>query len=456
MKKVNSIISLICLTLLATAAGCKKFLDVKSDAKLVVPKTLSDIQGLLDDGNLMNIGKSPSFGEASSDDFFLPLETYRALITRGQEAYTWKATPYRYPNDWSAAYSAVYNTNLSLELLEKIDRTNANAIGWDNAMGSARFFRAYYYLMLTSQFGLAYGINSAEQDLGIALRLNSDFNLPSLRTTVSECYKQVIMDANAAYESLPTYPLHVMRPSKGAAAALLSRCYLYMHDYEKALEYANKALAINNKLMDFNADADLLALSNAVPIKKFNKETIWYAELSSNFGVNTVSRARIDTALYSSYSANDLRKTAFFKSAAPYQQFKGNYTGNATVYFSGLATDELYLTSAECKAWLNNLTGAMDDLNYLLKSRWKNSAVYTPISASTKADALKKIRYERRKELLMRGLRFADIKRYNQEGEKITLKRIIEKEEFTLLPESRYYALPIPTDVIQLSGMVQN
>jgi len=442
--------------ILAIFSGCKKFLDVKSDKQLVVPNTLVDIQGLLDDANLMNIRTSPSFGEASSDDFFLPSENYKSLITRGQEAYTWQPTPYRFQNDWSLAYTAVFNCNLSLELLEKIDRTSSNSAAWDNVKGSALFFRAYYFLMLTNQFGLAYDEQSSKTDLGIALRLNSDFNIPSIRSSVSDCYSRIIEDASQALRLLPDYPQHVMRPSKVATAALLSRCFLYMRKYDLAMKYTIEALALNNKLMDFNGDADLLALTSAVPVKKFNKETIWYAELSSNFGVNTVSRSRIDSNLYSSYSANDLRKVAFFKSAAPYQQFKGNYTANATVYFSGLATDELYLTSAECKAWLNDLPGAMDDLNKLLKSRWKSTTIYSPIVASDKQDALSKIRLERRKELLMRGLRFADIKRYNKEGANIILRRIIDGKVYSLPPGSRYYALPLPTDVIELSGMTQN
>ncbi|GAA4196164.1 RagB/SusD family nutrient uptake outer membrane protein [Pedobacter jeongneungensis] len=436
--------------------GCKKYLEVKSDAKLVIPKSLSDVQGLLDDANLMNIRISPSFGEASSDDYFLPLASYNAIVLRAQEAYIWKATPYRFQNDWSIAYTAIYNANLSLELLDKIDRTPANASAYGNAKGSALFYRAYYFLMLTNQYGLAYDESSSNNDLGIVLRLTSNFNTPSVRSSVSECYGQVINDATTALSLLPDYPQHVMRPSKGACNALLSRCYLYMHKYDLALKYTLDALKLNNKLMDFNGDTDLLALSSAVPVKKFNKETIWYSELTSNFGTTAAARVRIDSNLYASYAANDLRRAAFFKAAAPYQQFKGNYSASATFYFAGFATDELYLTSAECKAWQNDLTGAMEDLNKLLKTRWKNTVTFVPVSANNRTDALLKIRQERRKELLMRGLRFGDVKRYNKEGANIVLQRIIDKQRFSLPSDSRYYALPLPTDIIELTGMPQN
>jgi len=458
MKKqiYASLIVLLGIYAVCTIAGCKKYLDIKSDAKLVIPSTISDVQGLLDDANLMNLRTTPSFGEASSDDLFLPQAGYNAIGITGQEAYTWRPTPYRIGNDWNIGYLAIYNCNLSLELLSKIERTQNNASAWDNAKGSALFFRAYYYLMLTSQFGLAYDDISSTSDLGIAIRENSDFNIPSFRSTVKECYQKVIEDCSTALNLLPDYPQHVMRPSKGASAALLSRCYLYMRKYDQALKYTSVALGYNSKLMDFNGDVDLLALNSAAPIKKFNKETIWYSEMFSSFGITAPSRNRIDSNLYASYNTNDLRKIAFFRAAAPYQQFKGNYSGNASIYFTGFATDELYLTSAECRAQLNDLTGAMSDLNTLIKTRWRSTSPYIAFTAVDKSDALSKIRDERRKELLMRGLRFGDIKRYNKEGANIVLKRVVDGKTFTLLPDSRYYALPLPTDLIELTGMPQN
>jgi len=456
MKKNNIAISIVLCTAMLLNLSCKKYLEVKSNAKLVIPHTLSDVQGLLDDANLMNLRLTPSFGEASSDDFFLTVNSYNALSVRAQEAYTWKPTPYRHANDWSLAYTSVFNSNLCLELLESIDRTPANSSQWDNAKGSALFYRSFYFLMLTNQHGLAFDEKNSGNDLGIALRTSSNFNVPSVRSSVSDCYQKIIEDATLALTLLPDYPQHVMRPSKGAAAALLSRCFLYRHEYETSLKYTLEALKFNSKLMDYNGDSDLLALSSTVPIKKFNKETIWYAELSSNFGVNNTTNSRVDTALYASYNINDLRRTAFFRASAPYQQFKGNYTASGTIYFSGLATDELYLNSAECKAWLNDLSGAMETLNILLKSRWRNTVPFSPVTATDKSDAIRKIREERRKELLMRGLRFADLKRYNKEGANIILRRVLGSQVFTLAPDSRYYALPLPTDIIESTGMPQN
>ncbi len=456
MKKIYKLILLTSLYGTTAILGCKKYLEVKSDARLVVPTSISDAQGLMDDAANMNLRTSPSYGEATADDIFLPPTSYQAVGNTAQDVYTWKPTPYQFVNDWSLGYLAIYNSNLCLEILDKVTRLSNNAGEWDNAAGSAHFYRAYYLLMLTGQYGLAYDENTASNDLGVSLRLQTNFNIPSNRATVAECYQQVIDDAQKAFQLLPNYAAHQMRPSKMAAAALLARCYLYMHNYETALKYAREALALNSQLINYNGDADLISLSSTTPFRKFNKETIWYAELSGGFGVHALLRARIDSNLYASYAANDLRKTAYFRAAAPYQQFKGNYTANINVNFSGFATDELYLISAECKAWLNDVDGGMADLNTLLKTRFKNTATYVPLTAANRAEALTKIRTERRKELVLRGLRFYDIKRYNKEGANINLTRVAAGQTYTLKANSGYYALPLPTDIIQLTGMAQN
>lgn len=455
MKTIKFRYLLFALCVLSLSS-CKKYLDQKSNDSLVVPKTLKDIQGILDDAATLNLRTTPSYNEHSSDDFFMLPASYNALPVDYKSVYLWKPTVYVHQNDYAQGYTAIYNCNLSLDLLQKVDRMASNAQAWDNIKGSALFYRSYYFLMLNSQFGLAYDEVSSKTDLGIPLRLDVEFAKPSVRASVEQVYQQVIADLQTAVPLLPDYPQQVMRPSKGAALALLARCYLYRHQYELALKYADEALLLNNKLMNFNGDPDLLPLSSNLPIKKFNKETIWYAEMSYGFGVNTSARARVDSTLYASYATNDLRRTAYFRAFAPYQQFKGNYTASASIYFSGLATDELYLTKAEAQAYLNNWTAAMETLNFLLKTRWRSTPAYVPLTATDRSDALNKIRVERRKELLFRGLRWEDIKRYNKEGAEIWLKRVVNGETFTLAPNAKAYALSLPDDIIKLTGMPQN
>lgn len=447
----------IAVLLIITATSCKKFLDKKNDLSVAVPESLSDLQALLDYSSRMNLQRTPGFGESSCDDYFLLDATYNGFEQERQRIYTWNRGPYYFQNDWSVAYEPVFTANYCLEQLQKIPMEAGNFNQWYNVKGSALFYRSYYFLGLAWTFAKAYHKDSSLTDPGIVLRLNADFNSPSVRSTVQETYNRIVTDAKEAALYLPDNPVHTLRPSKAAAYGLLARAYLSMRMYDSSFRYASLCLQLKNDLMDYNADADINGNVNAsIPFKRFNKETIFYTEMSAFTAINSFSRARIDTVLYASYNNNDLRKKAFFKLSAPYYQFKGSYTGNGSQYFSGITTAEMYLVKAETAARTGDVPLAMNTLNTLMKKRWNNAVTYNDITAADQTDAVNKIILERRKELYMRGLRWMDIKRFNRENANIILTRKIGTQVFTLMPNAAYYALPLPEDIIQLTGMQQN
>jgi hypothetical protein len=436
--------------------SCKKYLDVKSDTKLVVPGTLNDFQNLLDNAADMNYA-TPSYGCSSTDDFFLTDASYNTKSVFFQNVYRWNPYPYRYQNDWASCYKVVYNSNLCLERLALVPRDASNAAYWDHIKGSALFYKAYHNLELVWLFAKAYDAGTAATDLGIPLRVSTDFMIPSHRASVKESYEYILAEAKVAAALLPTTQLVVTRPTKVAAYGLLARTYLSMQQFDSAYKYADLALQLKNDLMNYN-DATLVAVNGANPFKIFNKEVVFHATTNVLITLYHPSTgpARIDTALYAGYHANDLRKKAFFAVAAPYQRFKGSYSGNINRLFSGIATDELLLIRAECNARAGDNLNALTDLNRLLQHRFPPAA-FVPVATSTSAESLDIILKERRKELIFRGsLRWSDIKRLNKEGSNIELKRKIASELIILPANDSRYALPIPQDIIETSGIQQN
>ena len=455
MKRIAYIV-ITTLSLQFFITSCEKFLDKKQNMSLVTPGTLKDLQAILDDESSMNRSRTPSFGEASSDDYFLISSSYNALSERNKAVYRWMPYSYEFQNDWSINYFIIYNANLCLERLNKITRTTQNAQDWDNIKGSALFFRAYSFLNLAWVYAHAFNAATSDKEPGIVLRMVSDFNVPSSRSTVKETYHQIINDATEAIQFLPSSAAHVMRPSKGAAYGLLARSYLSMSVWDSAYKYSNLALAENNTLMDYNSSPYLTGFSENVPFKPFNPEIIFYSEMNNSLTLHAPLTGRVDPVLYSYYDTDDLRRKVYFRPANGYQRFKGSYSSNATTLFSGLAVNEMYLIKAESLARLNHIEDAMDKLNILLKTRWDNAVPFTPKVASDAGSAVSIILLERRKELLMRGLRWSDIKRLNRENAKIVLQRNIEGNTFSLQPNSSYFALPLPTDVILNSKIIQN
>jgi len=449
-------IKIVFVILIFTQTSCKKYLDIKPDAQLVVPTTLDDLQGLLDDALKMNQSGSPAVTESSSDDYFLSDNTYNSLSTNMQEIYIWNLKIYNFANDWSLCYVPVYNANLCLERLGQINETPTNQNEWNNIKGSALFFRSYSFLNLCWEYSKAYDNETAGSDLGIVLKTSTDFNIPSQRASVKDSYSKILDDTREAAQLLPDNPIHVMRPSKAAAYGLLARAYLSMRQYDSCFKYANLCLQIKHDLIDLNGDDDLNGdISGLVPFKPYNKEMIFYYEMNRNVVLHMYYYGHIDSTLYNSYDTNDLRHEAFFMPDNGYGIFKGSYSSSPNVLFTGLATDEIFLIRAECFARMGNTADAMNDLNYLLEKRWR-TGTFIPLTASDGIDAIQKILLERRKELLLRGLRWMDVKRLNKEGANISFKRIIAGQTFSLLPNDDRWALPLPDDIIKLTGMPQN
>lgn len=455
MKKLISFL-FTTLALLHFLTGCMKYLDKKSNDAMVVPSTLKDLQGLLDDGFTMN-QQTPSLPSSSADDYFLPEQTAVGMPSGFKDIYTWQIKIYNYQNDWSKNYLSVYNANVCLETLAKIPKTNSNEVQWNNIKGSSLFIRAYCFLNLVWEYAKPYTRDSASKNPGIVLRLGADFNVPSKRSSVEECYNQVIRDTKESLAYLPTHPLVVTRPSLAAAYGLLCRTYLSMGKYDSCLKYANATLALNNHLMNFNNANDINgSLSGPAPFSKFNKETIFYTIMNHTVFLHSYSAGFVDSVLYSMYDSSDLRKEAYFTSYNGYQKFKGTYSGNRNELFTGIATDELYLDKAECLVRLGKMAEGLDILNQLLATRWNNTVPFVAISATSKQQALNIVLEERRKELLLRGVRWIDIKRLNLEGYNILPERSFGGMVYKLPPNDNRYALPIPTDVINLTGIQQN
>lgn len=434
-----------------SSSGCHKFLDEKSDKKLVVPSTLSDLQSILDNSS-KNVFSKPGSGEVSSTDYYLTDVNYNSLIRNSlKRMYVWEKDYLFEPgaNEWSNGYTAIYAANAVLKDIDNIKIGRSNIETWKDIKGQALFLRANSHLKMAYIWTLAYDEQTADLDLGLPLRLTTDFNQRSKRATLGETYNQIIKDFKESIELLPMQVVSVVRPSKAVAYALLARTYLSMRKYEEAGIYADSCLKIYNNLIDYNT----LDISANYPIKEFNMETIHFGVIGTPAPLNP-SRAIIEPNLYLLYGDNDVRKEVFFKrNSNGTFAFKGNYTGTLAP-FDGVSTNELYLIRAESYARQGKKNEAMKDLNDLLVKRYKPG--YSPLIVSSSSEALDLILLERRKELLMRGLRWMDIKRLNKEGANIVLKRIVDGNEYIMHPNDLRYALPIPEDVIMLSGIEQN
>lgn len=432
-------------------SGCNEFLDEKSDRQLVTATTLPAMQALLDHTQDINMSFA-SGGEASADEYYLSPDFYKTLPEYVQRLYRWEpdhvfATS---SSDWHYAYKAIYASNAVLQGLENIPRTAGNATEHDFIKGQALALRAFRFLDASWVWCNAYDVATASTDLGLPLRLDPDFNLPSERATLEETYSQIFADLEASVPLLPDRSINAFRVTKPMAYALLARAHLSMRNYDEAGAYADTSLTYVNELIDFN-DLDETA---RFPIERLNKEVIFFA--TSTFSNLYYTDILIPDERYRLYSVGDLRRTIFFNKEyedAP-AIFKGFYDG-AFAFVNGPTTSEMLLTRAECAARANRISSALEDLNLLRRHRWQ-SASFSPIEQIDADNLLDTILDERKRELILRGLRWMDLKRLNKEGRQTQLEREVEEQLYTLPPNDLRYTLPIPEQVIEMSGMQQN
>lgn len=462
--KLNQHILLL-FTLAVVLVSCQKFVDIKKSGSQSFVETAKDCQLLLDNYDLFNTAY-PLDGEISADDYYLDDARYNSdpITLEDRSLYSWRPNAIRISStQWVGAYNKIYHANLVLEALEKLNGKESPQV-LDNLKGTALFLRAYSLWSLAQLYARPYSANAA-QDPGIPVHLKSDINDIQGRGTLKETYDRIVQDLKDAAGLMNVSSSISSRPNKAAAFAMLARVYLSMDNYSDALNSAGSALQIKHDLIDFNT----LNKASFNPFVRFNKEVIFHSVIFSQNsvlepGYGDENQALIDPLVISSYEQNDLRKTILFKENTDVPNPSGTYrfTGNyesavgSSKLFNGLAVDEIYLIRAECYARTGNANGAMQDLNTLLQSRWVSNT-YVNKTATTADDALLQVLAERRKELVMRGLRWTDLRRLNKETKFAkTLSRTVNGTVYTLPPNDNRYTLLIPQEVITNSALPQN
>jgi len=447
----NPTYNLIILILMPFMVCCEGFLDEKPNRSLLTLNSLSDLRALLDN-DIQHFNMEPAIPEVASADFDLQPQAIPSLQIFERNAYLWEPDVFegRSSFEWNNSYRQILFANTVLEELDKFDPKIKNSQEGISLKGSALFYRSYAFFNLVTVFAMPYLPGSNDQDLGVVLRLSPDVKVKVQRATLKETYDRILEDLKTSIPLLESRFEKPTRPSRQASLALLARIYLAIQDYENALDFSQQALSIHHSVLDFN----LLNPALANPIPQLNEEIIFQSNLQ--LGLYTLSQLLVPRPeLIDLYDQNDLRKSIFYITRpSGLLNFRGHYSGNIRS-FGGLTTGELILIKAESLARLNRLDEARSAVFELLQFRFPNGFDFQ--SGIRTDNVLEKILEERRKELVFRGLRWQDLRRFNfSANEQVTLSRMVDGNLLTLAPHDPKYAFPIPNDEIELGGLIQN
>ncbi|AOM80996.1 hypothetical protein BFS30_24555 [Pedobacter steynii] len=435
-----------------------KWLDEKSKLSDVRPTTLEDFQAILDDDTWVN-NKFPGIGLTGTDNYFLTDQNYNGAELLLKNSYIWAKDIYggNMASDWNTAYVLIESTNIVLDGLKKVERTSANNFDYDRVKATALFLRSFMYYILSQTYCQTYSPDHLNLP-GLVLRENSDVNQKSVRSTIAQTYERIVQDLKSAVDGLPATTPYQMRPAKFSANALLAKVYLAMEDYVQAYSYSSAALQQFSALLDFNSSQVSPTSSFRFPNYPNNPEIQFYARqnLYRTVSAQSNSQGYVDSTLYNMYELNDLRRSLFFVARNGFYQFRGNYAASNN-NFAGIATNEILLIHAEAGARIGKIEEANNDLNLLLKNRYR-TGTFVSLNINDPETLLFKILQERRKELPFTGqLRWEDLRRLNKDPRFAkTLIRNIDGVKYELAPNDKRYVFPIPDNEIRLSGIEQN
>ena len=220
-------------------------------------------------------------GNGTSDgDVFHQLEISQGILT----------TNWNISSMWERLYNCISRVNTALAQLEKIDAA-AYPLK-DERVAEMKFLRAYGHFLLKRLYKNIPFVTNPD------LNYDDYNNLSNTQYTNDEGWQLIINDLEDAYKVLPVKQAEVGRPSKAAAAAFLTKVYLYKayhqddatsnkvtsisaDDLKKVVEYSDPSIY---QAGGFDLEADFH--NNFRPETQYENgvESIWAIQYSMNDG----------------------------------------------------------------------------------------------------------------------------------------------------------------------------
>ncbi len=436
MKRIN--IALIAVIALFSAS-CDKFLDIQPVGR-IIPKTYSDFRGVL----------TSAYGTISEDRSLIALRGDEALLDKNSflfetchDVYIWNdvlqiANTKQY--SWQQSYKVLLHVNNVIA--DGPNATGATPELVNQLLGEAYLLRAYVHFNLVNLYADSYGATDPNTTLAIPLATKIDIETIYKRNTVAEVYAQIGSDIEKGLSlvNIEKQPQgYNYRFSKVSAFGFAARFALATKSYDNAIQYATKALAITDKLEDFNTKTFTLpflakSVENVLALEKTAGSSIIRDILVS------------DDFLSKYYNEKDLRLTTFYTSSWDGTKVNAEDKPDCKV---SMRTAEFYLIKAEAIAQSSNgnLAEAKDAVKTLLKNRLRPD-YYTQraaeIDAMGREELVKAIFDERARELAFQGFRWFDLKRNG----KPEIVKMFDGQTYTLKQNDPRYVVRFPKDAV--------
>ena len=429
--KSNIIKSLLVISLLSVGlSSCDRFFDITPTGK-VIPESLSDFRALLTRAYEV-YPQHTAWAGLKSDEL-----KANAATEDLQALFTWNeanALPGSVEMPYASFYQTIFFCNY---ILENATKTVSPSAEPHQVLGEAYALRAYAYFQLVNLYAPAYSGNNgaaAAVPLITSVRLEGDFP----RASLDEVYSQILSDIHSAEALIHQKSFSVgynYRFTTTALHAFKARVFQYRNDWQNALNEAEKALALNSSLEDFNH-------FTVLPSSFQSTESIMNLDMNMNSRTNNFSRASDEhIALFD--QVNDLRFAKYFvKNGANWQTTKYNSNNSLKCSFR---VGEIVLIKAEAQAKLGDEAASKATLLDLATKRYNSTGLSNfsaKINALSGANYYTELLNERARETSFEGLRWFDLRRTTQPE----IIHTFDGKEYKLNSKDPRYTLPFPQD----------
>ncbi len=489
MTKLNQTYSnrILTLIIILIATSCNDFLDENPDNRVALDD-LDKAAQLLVSGYS---NASPNFTDWMTDDVSFTVGTNLRLSH--QEIYTWsdvstgpteQDTPDFY---WFQTYEAIAHANEVLAIIDDMVVPEDLEPRRDAIKGEALLIRAYGHFMLVNLFGEHFS-TSAGDGVPYIKEPETTFLAEYRRLSVRRTYDRIEEDLLEGLDLIDdsffanSGKYHFNR---NAALAFASRFYLFKRDHATCRQYSDLLLGSNPSVFvrDLNSQEYKLASSsitdyprvwgspdepaNLLLMRKvslvqrpdfaYGPERNFYSSLFNASVFGALTDERENPALVKGLnSVYPLRYQSLFQRSS-----LNSNVGFPYYIHMAFTGEEVLLNRAEARAFLGDLDGAIADLQILAEKRYSGGTPNITLAAlqsfyNSTDDLNNVLSYiiflERRKEFLMQGMRWFDIKRY-----RLTVTHDLPSgSTITLTEDDRRKVLQIPRSAIDIGGLEPN
>lgn len=463
----------ICCVLLLFAAmvSCRKsFLEITPKGNLIATKT-ADYDLLMNSVGFYDY----TFGFPGlvmGDDVAAEESVFQYSLANTKSMFQWLADVYKPTETPSELISLMANIYMYNKIVaEVLSSSEGTDIQKRSLRAEALANRAWTNFQLINLYAKPYVQATAGADPGFPIITTADVTRNDFsRGTVQEMYDFIVSDLTEAIPELPVQNTIQTRMSRAAAEGLLGKVYLYMGLPAEALTHVNNcfdAIALWTKsplLYDYNVT--LAAGGSFMPITVFGPKypgnnpadmTECVLARTANGGTSTGRGTSGDGLVLSSetqalFKSGDLRLQLYSNKLESGAAIPGGRIRKYALQyvFIGVQMAELYLLRAEAKARLNDLTGAVTDVEFLRAKRMPAADVSIESAvAGNQASLIRFIFEERLREFAQEGYRWDDMRRMSVDPvfppstyQHILFKTTGAQEIYTLKPERLVMKLP--------------